>query len=191
MVTHDIPEALALAEKIVVLDRGTVQQIGTSHELLHQPCTATVANFIGQKNVFLGTVTASSRGIVTVETASGSFRGKKASWIADDIEVGQEVAYVIDLAKIKTGSTGENELIATIESRFILGSLTIIRAIAPGVGSVCCQVYNGDALVSIMTNDDIKLVWSTADAFVMPTVTCRRPVPTCRSNAASSTDRHV
>jgi len=168
MVTHDISEALALAEKIVVLDHGKVQQTGCPNEVLHQPRTAMVADFMGQKNVFLGTIMANKGSVVTVRTAAGDFRCQAATWLDAAIEVGQQAAYVIDAAKVRTWSKGENELDATIESRCILGSLTVIRANAPGVGSIRCEVYNGDSRTALLASDDIKLAWNVSDAFVIP-----------------------
>jgi len=50
MVTHDQEEALAMADKIVVMNHGVIEQIGTPQEIYAQPKTAFVASFIGQMN---------------------------------------------------------------------------------------------------------------------------------------------
>ena len=50
-VTHDQEEALALADRIVVMQDGTVQQIGTPQELYERPLNLTVARFMGYRNV--------------------------------------------------------------------------------------------------------------------------------------------
>ena len=57
-VTHDQAEALTLGEKIIVLDRGTIQQIGTASEIYHKPANMMVARFVGspQMNFFSGQV---------------------------------------------------------------------------------------------------------------------------------------
>jgi len=47
MVTHDQEEALALADRIVVMNTGSVEQIGTPYELYHEPATPFTARFIG------------------------------------------------------------------------------------------------------------------------------------------------
>ena len=168
MVTHDIPEALGLSEKIVVMDAGRVQQIGTADEVLHQPSNAMVAKFMGQKNVFPCTVESICNGIVTVSTASGALKCQAADWIDTRLQVGDEVAYAVDASKVRAWSTGENILHGAIESRCILGSLTLINAIAPGVGCVRCELYNAQSIASIVANDDITLAWDTADACVIP-----------------------
>jgi len=50
-VTHDIDEALRLATRIVLLDRGGVVQVGTAREILEQPATNLVSDFVGRSDV--------------------------------------------------------------------------------------------------------------------------------------------
>ncbi|MET0575371.1 MAG: sn-glycerol-3-phosphate ABC transporter ATP-binding protein UgpC [Mesorhizobium sp.] len=68
-VTHDQVEAMTMADKIVVLNAGTIEQIGSPLELYHQPDNIFVAGFIGspKMNFLSGTVTASDRGNVAVD----------------------------------------------------------------------------------------------------------------------------
>jgi ABC-type sugar transport system ATPase subunit len=55
-VTHDQAEALTLGEKVVVLDRGSIQQIGSAAEIYRKPANLMVARFVGtpQMNFFTG-----------------------------------------------------------------------------------------------------------------------------------------
>lgn len=53
-VTHDREEALALADRIVVLDRGRIQQVGSPVELVTRPVTAAVARFLSDATLFVG-----------------------------------------------------------------------------------------------------------------------------------------
>lgn len=50
-VTHDREEAMVMADRIVVLDKGRVEQAGTPEELYHRPVSAFVATFLGADNV--------------------------------------------------------------------------------------------------------------------------------------------
>ena len=50
MVTHDQEEALAMADRIVVMNHGVIEQIGTPAEIYRQPASAFVAEFIGSMN---------------------------------------------------------------------------------------------------------------------------------------------
>ena len=53
-VTHDQEEALTMSDKIVVMHRGLVQQIGTPKDIYDEPCNAFVADFIGDSNLLKG-----------------------------------------------------------------------------------------------------------------------------------------
>ncbi|AOK30472.1 MULTISPECIES: ABC transporter ATP-binding protein [Burkholderia] len=72
-VTHDQVEAMTLADKIVVLSAGSVQQVGTPNELYHAPANQFVAGFIGspKMNFLAGVVQAVSADGVLVRFATG------------------------------------------------------------------------------------------------------------------------
>jgi len=61
MVTHDQEEALTMADRIVVMNDGVIEQIGTPEEIYAQPKTSFVANFIGSTNFVPGTVVENRR----------------------------------------------------------------------------------------------------------------------------------
>ena len=53
-VTHDQEEALTMSDTIVVMDKGTIQQIGTPEDIYNEPKNAIVADFIGESNIIDG-----------------------------------------------------------------------------------------------------------------------------------------
>ena len=73
-VTHDQAEALAISDRIVVMDRGCISQIGTPLELYHAPANRFVAEFIGEANFLAATVEASADGRVSLQIGSQSLR---------------------------------------------------------------------------------------------------------------------
>ncbi len=75
-VTHDQEEALSLSDRIVVMQGGRVEQIGTPQMIYREPCNAFVADFIGQANLLQhGTETRLLRPEQLVPTAAGEYRG--------------------------------------------------------------------------------------------------------------------
>ena len=68
VVTHDQEEALGLASRIAVMNRGQLVQIGTPAEIYEQPRSRFVADFVGAVNLFDGTLVATSSGL-TLEVA--------------------------------------------------------------------------------------------------------------------------
>lgn len=55
-VTHDQKEALTMSDRIMVMNRGHIDQLGTPMQLYEDPATAFVADFIGQANLIRGTL---------------------------------------------------------------------------------------------------------------------------------------
>ena len=74
LVTHDQEEALALADRIAVMDQGRVVQIGTPDEIYSNPVSEFVANFIGRSNILTGTADGMS-----VQTSFGNLPLSRAA----------------------------------------------------------------------------------------------------------------
>ncbi|MEO7242790.1 MAG: ABC transporter ATP-binding protein [Variovorax sp.] len=74
-VTHDQEEALSLADRVVVMRDGRVQQIGTPAELFNAPVDLSVADFMGFRNRLPGRVLDRAGGRVTVELQPGQAPG--------------------------------------------------------------------------------------------------------------------
>lgn len=71
MVTHDQEEALTMADRIVVMNQGVIEQVGTPYEIYREPATPFVADFIGTTNFIRAQVTAPGKlgiGSVSVST---------------------------------------------------------------------------------------------------------------------------
>jgi iron(III) transport system ATP-binding protein len=66
-VTHDQEEAMAISDRIAIMDSGLIAQIGTAEELYQRPASRFVAGFLGSANLLRGTVVAAEPGITTIE----------------------------------------------------------------------------------------------------------------------------
>jgi iron(III) transport system ATP-binding protein len=79
-VTHDQEEAMAISDRIAVMDKGSVVQQGTAHELYYRPATEFVAHFIGRTNLLEGRVLSAAEVEiegVRVAFASGAATGER------------------------------------------------------------------------------------------------------------------
>jgi spermidine/putrescine transport system ATP-binding protein len=87
-VTHDQEEALTMSDRIAVMDRGHVLQVGGPAEIYEQPNSRFVANFIGETNFLDGQVMAAGDGRVTVKVHDGlTIQAPNATGLQDDAAV--------------------------------------------------------------------------------------------------------
>jgi len=70
-VTHDQAEAMAMSDRIAVLEAGRVHQVATPREVYHRPATEFVARFIGRSNVLPATVVETRQDALVVELPGG------------------------------------------------------------------------------------------------------------------------
>jgi iron(III) transport system ATP-binding protein len=70
-VTHDQKEALAIADRIAVMDHGRVLQVGTPREIYDRPRARAVAAFVGETNLLRGRVVEASGWLIRIDTPVG------------------------------------------------------------------------------------------------------------------------
>ncbi|MFC7338832.1 ABC transporter ATP-binding protein [Haloferula chungangensis] len=87
-VTHDQEEALAMADRMAIMNGGRIEQLGRPEEIYRQPRSAYVAGFIGETNLIKGRVIGVKDGDVMAETPVGVMVGQTAdeSWTPSDGE---------------------------------------------------------------------------------------------------------
>ena len=74
-VTHDQEEALAMADRMAILSRGRVAQVGTPEEVYRRPVTSEVARFIGETNLLAVEIIGQDGATVSVRSAAGVLTG--------------------------------------------------------------------------------------------------------------------
>lgn len=70
-VTHDQEEALTMSDRIAVINRGSVEQIGTAAEIYYHPATRFVAGFIGETNIVTARITSRENGTALCDAEGG------------------------------------------------------------------------------------------------------------------------
>ncbi len=118
MVTHDQEEALTMADRIVVMNQGVIEQVGTPEEIYGRPASPFVADFVGTMNFLPGTAAGHGRvrlGGVELETADG----------LPDVAQGDVVTVCIrpeDVVTRNITAQTPNALRATVDELEFLGS---------------------------------------------------------------------
>ena len=78
-VTHDQTEAAMLADRIAVMMRGRIVQIGTPREIFSRPASAEIAEFVGVENIFSGVVVRNKGGLAEIKIASAGLADSAGS----------------------------------------------------------------------------------------------------------------
>ncbi|MBQ9081676.1 MAG: ABC transporter ATP-binding protein, partial [Clostridia bacterium] len=111
-VTHDQEEALTMSDTIVVMADGVIQQIGTPTDIYNEPKNAFVADFIGESNIFNGTMIANRK---------VKFCGKTFDCVDDGFEKDELVDVVVRPEDVKMVAPEKGMLQATVTSVLFKG----------------------------------------------------------------------
>ena len=174
VVTHDQDEAMALATRIAVMDRGQVLQVGTPAEIYEFPRSRFVADFVGTTNLFEGTVSACEAGLITVRcTEVGS------ELLVDDagtFSVGQRVWVALRPEKVRLGKQPTNgarmnQLRGTVWELGYLGNRSTyqIKTTSGKLVTVFAQNERRTSEASIDWSDEVFVSWSADAAVVLQT----------------------
>jgi spermidine/putrescine transport system ATP-binding protein len=93
-VTHDQEEALSMSNRIAVMSKGKIEQVGRAEEIFEHPSTEFVADFMGATNLFIGQVTEVVGTSVTVLLDEG-VKFKILNPFGNSIYVGQNIRFVV------------------------------------------------------------------------------------------------
>lgn len=133
MVTHDQEEALALADRIVVMNNGTVEQFAPPAEVYRNPASAFVADFVGEMNFFDGIV--EGPGVVRV--------GDQLFKVSADntMRPGSAVRLCIRPSEISVAQPGaENTVTMVLERQEFLGSFIRLHGRSEALGNLDLRV---------------------------------------------------
>ncbi len=112
-VTHDQDEAMSLADRIVVMKDGAVQQDGTPQELYEQPAHLDVAEFMGYRNRFAGRVVRVAEGRALVDVEGALVEGVARQLYA----VGEAVVLAVRPEDLAAGNDGVAAQVESVEYR--------------------------------------------------------------------------
>jgi len=160
-VTHDQEEALAIAQRIAVMDAGRVEQVGAPEAIYGRPRTEFVARFIGEANLLPGEVLGPERGGLAVWVDLGA----RVLAPADaGFEAGDRVLVMVRPEKMRFGAARagatENLIEATVRSVSFLGAVTRCHLTA---GAQTLIVTTGEASGLPAAGQRAALEWDSRD----------------------------
>jgi len=144
MVTHDQDEAMAMADRLVVMQDGRVQQIGTQEDLYERPASPFVARFIGRSNILAGELRDGTHCVLADGTAvalAGHYAGEGRCTLAvrpERIGLESETARVAGRVELATylGAVVEHVVEISPQTRMVVRNVSDgsgpARLFAPG-----------------------------------------------------------
>jgi putative spermidine/putrescine transport system ATP-binding protein len=158
MVTHDQEEAMTLSDRVILMNRGRIEQTGRPYEMYERPNGRFASTFLGKANVFTG----------TRDAAAAQVRVGAHELPAPDDGASGRVDYVVRPEKVRFVTAGEALLQGRIEARAFLGNYWLFQ-VATDVGHVQITLPNTGPPESD-EGEAVGLAWSPQHARVLPHV---------------------
>jgi spermidine/putrescine transport system ATP-binding protein len=171
-VTHDQEEALTMSDRLVVMNAGRIEQLGSPRELYEHPATRFVANFIGTSNVLTGRLerrgdTWALAGLgpderVLVADAGGAQAGQ-------EVELAVRPEKIVLRAEQDPPAPGATALRATVQEIVYLGTSTQYRTVTNGGTAIAVYRQNTSATpgADVLTGQVGWLEWPPEHSYVL------------------------
>ena len=169
-VTHSQSEAFAMADRVVIMNEGTVLQVGSPQSVYRNPASRFVAEFVGTNNIISGTARSVKSNVVQLESNISTF---KVSPSADQqIVEGSEYSFVISADQVSLSSeaeTLENCIPCSLISEEFVGSVvTLFFEDESGTQfRVQKQQRDLDSL-NLKIGETVWASWETRHAYLLP-----------------------
>jgi putrescine transport system ATP-binding protein len=128
VVTHDQEEAMTMADRIAILDKGEVMQVATPTEVYEAPSSRFVAGFVGNVNMFEGKVASSDATTARITGATGA---QIVVHNSGNAPTGAEIGFAIRPEKIRISSKKPEEAVNALEGEVYdiayLGDMTVFH----------------------------------------------------------------
>ena len=171
-VTHDQEEALTMSDRLVVMNAGRIEQLGSPRELYEHPATRFVANFIGTSNILTGRL--ERRGDTWALAGLGP---DERVLVADagDAREGQDVELAVRPEKVVLRAEqdppppGRTALRATVREIVYLGTSTQFRTVTDGGTAIAVYRQNASATpgADVLTGQVGWLEWPPEHSYVL------------------------
>ena len=164
VVTHDQEEAMAMADRIAVMNAGHIDQLAPPSEIYDRPATAFVADFIGDMNHLEGTLERDGEALVVAVGAARFGIGR----VVREAQAGDRVRIGLRPEEVHAG-TGDEGSPATCRAAMVLGhDLQVVAELETGEEIVSIQRREDDEnLDAISAGDAVRLSWSATAALLL------------------------
>lgn len=173
LVTHDQEEAMSLADRVAVMNKGELLQVASPRELYESPKTSFVAGFVGAMNQMRGEVVEMDELSVSVKLSTGEIVKAPAQKQLDPVQVGQAAMLLVRPEKLKIFTrelknvTG-NSISAQVRSIIFKGPVSelVCQPKDEMVGPVVVTENSATIKTSVRVGSSVSLSWSVEDGHI-------------------------
>ena len=162
-VTHDQEEALSMSDRIVVMNEGRVEQIGTPFEIYNYPRTRFVASFVGTLNILRARVTDAVRGQIAIDDQEIVTRHGIADATTGDL---RSVALRPEAVTLTDPGGERNRMRGIIEDVSFLGSVMRIR-VRFSDNAISLDTFNNPSLTPPQRGQPVTISFAHEDVLVL------------------------
>jgi putative spermidine/putrescine transport system ATP-binding protein len=170
-VTHDQAEALSLSDRIIVMNKGRIEQIGSPQEVYRHPRSSFVASFVGEVSRIRGEVLEASSEATVVSIANG-LQLRLAAWHQASFAPGDQIELFVrpeNIAILDADLNRPDLIPGRIVARSYQGSHTQVVVEAEGLGTIMVTVPGNEMPGTLSgSTEKIWLEIALAHASVMP-----------------------
>ena len=116
-VTHSQSEAFSMADRVIIMSRGRIEQIGAPVDIYRTPRNHFVAEFLGSSNIFRGKVAEKDAGTMTIEAPQGSFKVPESS--ERSFSVGDQATFVVGDDRVLLSNDAPGDMPNVVEGKVI------------------------------------------------------------------------
>jgi ABC-type Fe3+/spermidine/putrescine transport system ATPase subunit len=163
-VTHDQQEALSMADRVLIMHQGRLEQDGTPRDVYERPATPFVARFMGRANLLAGVLTSKTNGVGSVDVPGcGSLDGH----LVGSVELGEQVVVVVRKERLELeANPGVNVLHGEVIDAFYYGSETEMVVQLSGSTQISLR-QNDTRVLQRRAGDTVSVSFRPEDALIL------------------------
>ncbi len=167
-VTHSQSEAFAMADRVVIMSQGRVEQIGTPKEIYRNPHNRFVAEFIGANNIISGKVKSVEAGVAAIASEHGTFKAVVPHGRTLSRETDATFVISADRVEVATTPNGGALPCVIVGEEFVGSMITLYLETESGLELKAQSLQ--DDLEALDTSAGARLFasWSTQFAHILP-----------------------
>ena len=180
LVTHDQEEAFSMSDRIVVMDEGTIMQVGTPREIYEEPANMFVARFVGDINVLSGHVVSTEKDNLVIDVNGTMCRVKNKG----GFNQGEHVRILLRPEDMRIETVRDLAADPELREDFMIGgyfrgrvdetvykgaTYDVYTTLASGTSLVITEFFNeDDEDVYFQPGDDVAISWVQGWEVVLP-----------------------